>query len=360
MHQLAVAEEIIFPQTELDVATCLIGDNFSEIGDAALVRDREKLYGSRRKQFSSIILVKFASGTRLFGGRHFLLESSGYLVEEQVPPPNVLADKADIQRFAAEPFERVHVDDPCIMVPRYGLMVWGHWVGELLPRILLSERAFPGRFKFVLPDRVFSSSAPRNVWNSIWDTIRLLGIDRTRVITIREDQHYIFKNLYCITPVTDRAGFHPNMLESIRDAYVITGPQSTKRKIALLRTESKARNVTNVNNVIKALRSEFEFVEIGKLPFQEQVNLFSTTSTVVGVLASGLTGLMFSPDNVKVLSLAPKGYANTFFYPIMQSRKATYYDVRGEITSRDPRSEIFSDFDINVEHLIEGLRTLGE
>jgi hypothetical protein len=361
MSLLASSRETIFPAIDTHLPNCLIGDNFDTLPDPVLMASRGNVYSTRLVKHNAVELVRYPSGARLFGGRYFLLECDGVLAAEQFPPPNVLPDRESVATLAAETSERVSIDEPCLLVSRFGLMVWGHWMGELLPRIVLTERAFPGRFKYVLPPQVFNSSAPRNIWNSIWDTIRMLGIDVKRILPASQERQYVFSNLYGVTSTITDSAFHPGALEAIRAAYIPTPAVLPNRKVAILRTESKARNISNLTDVIRPLRQRnYEFVEIGTIPFQDQVNLFASASTIVGVLASGLTGLFFSPDHVRVASLAPQGYVNKFFYPIMQSRQASYYDVRGQITDRDPRGDLFSDFKIDTNHFIRALNCLEQ
>jgi hypothetical protein len=354
--QLAVSREVILPQAQSQLKNSLVGDNFDQLPDPVLSSARRKTYSERTVNHNAVELVRHPPRTRLFGGKHFLIENDGLAVQEQVPPPPILRDAEEVQRLAAEEVELEEIQDPCVMVSRFGVMVWGHWLGELLPRILLTELAFPGRFKYVLPPHLFEGYSPRNVWNSIWDTIRLLGVTKERVLLARYDRHYLFSNLHSVTSVLTDGVIHPDTIQQIRAAYITRRTLKPVRRIAILRTESKARNISNVREVIAELRSrDYELVEVGTIPFQEQIHLFSTASIVVGVLASGLTGLLFSPDRVRALSFAPQGYINTFFYSILQSRNAAYYDVRGQITERDPRSDIFSSFEVRPGDLGRGL-----
>jgi hypothetical protein len=348
--RLGVAREVILPAVTQELSNCLVGDNFDRLPDPVLSRFRDQTYSARTVEHPSVELIRYPAGTRLFGGGHFLIESDGLLAEDQVPPRNVLADLDMIPVLAAEPLEQVAIDEPCVIVSRFGLMVWGHWIGELLPRILLVERAFPKRLRYVLPPQVFNSSAPRNVWNSIFDTIRMLGIEKSRILPTQQDRHYVFSNLYSMTSIYNDAAFHPGAVTEIRSAYLAAGNDSEKadRKVAILRTESVRRNISNLAEIIPALRRrDYEFIEIGAIPFQEQVHLFSTARIVVGVLASGLAGLLFSPERVRVVSVAQESYLNRFFYAMMQQRRALYYDVRGRITNRHPKSDVFSDFGID-------------
>jgi len=202
-----------------------------------------------------------------------------------------------------------------------GIMTWGHWVGEILPRLVLAEHFYPKRFRYVLLQDIYNQMAPRNVWNSIYDTIKMAGVGKDRILYARFDRHYHFASLHGVTNTFTGYSFHPKVLDVLRRTYERFSSRSAGRRIALLRTGSNARNIANLHEIIDVLKAcDVEFIEVGKLPFAEQVALFSSAEQAVGVLASGLTGLFFSPDHVKVLSLAPERYENTFFYSIIRHR----------------------------------------
>ena len=359
--ELAVTREVLFPPIETEFRNCHIGDNFAALPDPVLQWFRGSTYSTRVVKHTAIELVRLPAGARVFGAGFFLVECDGVLVAEQVPPRNVLPDQDSIATMAAEALDRVAIADPCVMVARFGLMTWGHWVGELLPRIALTERAFPGRFRYVLPPQVFNSTQPRNVWNSIWDTIRMLGIGPGRIVATRHDKHYVFANLHGMTSIISDAAMHPGALNEMRAAYMPDPAPRADRKIAILRTESTSRNIINIGEIIVALRRrDYEFIEVGKLPFQEQLYLFATAANIVGVLASGLTGLFFAADRPRVLSVAPQGYVNKFFYSAMQLRNARYYDVRGLVPTPTPGGNIFADYQIDVAQFEHGLNCLEQ
>ncbi len=356
--QIGVSKEVVLPATVSDLGRSLIGDNFDSLPDAKLQQSRETLYAARTVNYSSVDLVRLPAGICLFG-RHFLLKLGDELVQEQMPPPHILSDPETAWRECTK-LTTVGVEVPCIVVSRYGLMVWGHWVGELLPRLLLAERMFPGRFRYVLPGLVLASSSPRNVWNSIWDTIRAAGVTSDRIIAPDESKNYVFSNLYSMSSILQKQSFHPGGLAAFRDVYLPNVAPKPNRRIALLRTEAGHRRISNLPDVIRLLREhDFEFVEVGRLPFAEQVHLFASSALIVGVLSSALTGLLFAPEKVHVLSLAQEGYLNSFFYPMMQARSARYYDVRGPITARSEHGDVFSDFQVEPAAIETALAALG-
>ena len=52
------------------------------------------------------------------------------------------------------------VQAPCLLAARYGDVTWGHWLCELLPKIVLSEALFPKTFTYVVPARITRLGGP--------------------------------------------------------------------------------------------------------------------------------------------------------------------------------------------------------
>lgn len=336
----------------------LIGDNFSELPDEVLERHRDEYYGETSVTLPPVQLVRLPSGARLCGGEHFLVRVDGVLVEEQIPPYQFIPRDAFHERAWADQQE-ITVADPAVLVSRFGYMTWGHWLGELLPRAALAEARFPGEFRYVVPIPLGQASAPRNVFNSITESLEAVGVGQDRWLMTRFDRDYVFESLHLLTDVWIGPGVHPESLRRMRALLVDGSVRSMGRRIALLRTGATRRTIANVADVIMPLRSRgFEFVDVAQLPAREQVHLFATADAIVSVLSSELTGLQFAPEGAAVLTLAPKGYLNSFFYSMMTERHHRLYDLRGAIASRHPESAGYSSFEIDPGHLATGLHAL--
>jgi hypothetical protein len=361
MHKLATAATPLLPAATCTLPNCLVGQNYFAVNDTTMQQFSPTIYDSKTYSFDSVDLLQMPPNATIYPTRESILSVDGIYVKEQIPGKFAYKNLDDIVS-ATTARKTVRITDPCLLINRWGIQTWGHWLGEIFPKIVLAENNFPGRFLFLMPQDVFNISSPRTVWNSIWECFRTLGIGRERILQLYYDNQYIFSNLYLISNVFNENKFHPMILQTLRDALAswFSGTSSSAmRRIAILRTESSSRNIDNVAAIIRILeKREFEFVEIGRIPFIEQVHLFSSTKLVVGVLASGLTGLFFSPQAVQLVSLAPTGYANAFFVPIVKQLNGQMYDVRGQITRMDPRNPIFSNFSIDPEHVDTALNTL--
>ncbi len=98
------------------------------------------------------------------------------------------------------------------------------------------------------------------------------------------------------------------------DGYGITLPKK-RRRLWISREDTKKRRIANEAELQPILeRFGFETVMPGRLPFPEQVALFAEAEAVAGTHGAGLTNLLFSPRDTRVLELFPENkLRNTYF-----------------------------------------------
>ena len=83
-----------------------------------------------------------------------------------------------------------------------------------------------------------------------------------------------------------------------------------------------------------------------------------SSRAVFGTLGSGLTGLIYAPVGVHVLSVAPHLFGDWFFYALVADRRGRYADVRGPIVTPDAKIPHRGSFSIDPDHVAAGLATL--
>ncbi len=79
---------------------------------------------------------------------------------------------------------------------------------------------------------------------------------------------------------------------------------------------------------------------------------------MVSVLGSGLTGLLYAPEGVEIITLAPSKWGDQFFFALMQDRRASLVDLRGPSVSADPDAARTANFQISLTDLVDGLAAL--
>jgi hypothetical protein len=131
------------------------------------------------------------------------------------------------------------------------------------------------------------------------------------------------------------------------------------RRVALLRTETVGRNIDNIDALRPILEEHgFEFLETALMPFVQQAAAFRGAAAIAAVLGSAMTGLIFSPPGVKVLSLAPEAFGDRFFYGLTQQRHGRFVDLRGQVSRLHESQPRNSGFHVEPKIVREGLQVL--
>jgi hypothetical protein len=307
----------------------------------------DDVYPARTAVQGPVVMARLAPGTRLVGGGHFVVATNGALLAEQVLPGS---DLQDLAKLMAAIRPTAEVPDDCLLVARWGIHTWGHWLGELLPRAAVIEARYPGRFRYAVPGPVVSE--PSQVWPRIRESLAYFGIAESRLLALDSEQDYRFRALHVVDGVWSDHVPHPHVTECMLRAAPHGADPA--HKLYLRRSDAEIRSLVNAPAVEETfIDAGYTAVTIGTLPFSEQVRLFASSSHLGGVLGSNLTGLMFAPVGVNVVTLAPALFGDRFFYGLVQTRLGTMVDVRGPTSGgADPAvKEGNRSFSIDVDEL---------
>ena len=323
-------------------------------GEAAIIVD-DVTHQRRTVTTPALQLSKLPAGSLLFGGRYILC-AEDIVVEEQV----LSGDIDEISNYVKKNVtsrETVEVDEPCLLVVREGISTWGHWLGELLPKAVLVEKHIPNYFKFALLD-VYGDFEVGSRWRSIKDSSLAYGFDDTRAIKIADDKNYRFTNLHALTPLWSHGIINPHASAAMRGRpSSLAGPAN--QRSFLLRNAEDGRNIFNLSEVEAVLhRHGFITVEIGRLSFSEQADVFAGSSALAGVLGSTFTGLIYCAPGVKVVAFSPKTFGDSFFYGLTCERQGHFVELRSDVTVPNPDYPRSSDFAVDCQLLEETLKML--
>ena len=289
------------------------------------------IYVERTAHLEPISLVCLPAGATVYGGGGFFTRiEGGWLSDQYLPDAGVSG--ADLDELARSKRPIIEVSGENLLVARYGMTTWGHWLAELFPKIALVEATFPGRFRFVLPPEM-TQAPPDSVWLRLQETMRSLGIPPSRICPIIPKCDFRFARLFALTSVWSDGIMHPAATAALR-AAMATVPPGRARKIAVQREPSSGRAISNAAEVYAAVqRHGYSSHMTGRLTFLDQVSLFKGADTVFGVLGSDLTNLIFSPEGVGMVSVAPDHFGDRFFYALVLDRGGTTFDIRGPETA---------------------------
>jgi Glycosyltransferase 61 len=305
------------------------------------------IYSDRVAHVQPIDLVRLETAT-IYPEYDYVVSVGRVAIEEQSQP-----DKATVTMNTPKRTDEILQDTA--IIARFGAWTWGHWLGELLPKIVMIEAAFPRRFLFAVPQ---TYNVPD--WENFRQSISAYGILPQRLVFLERDRAYVLKRAWALTPIWSDHAMHPAAAELMRASLRTSFEHGGPRKVALLRKGSDQRRLENWEEIAALLSGEgYEPVDIAQLSFVEQVRTFRNADAVFGTLGSGLTGLIYSPVGVAVTSVAPAIFGDRFFYALVVDRRGRYADVRGPIVNPDPNIPHRGSFTIDRAHVAEALLAIN-
>jgi capsular polysaccharide biosynthesis protein len=318
-------------------------------------------YAARIGRPGAVRIMALPEGAMVHGQAQFLLSVGDLLVEEQIPP-HWRADSGGTLPPRRALAELNDVDGDVMLIARFGCRTWGHWLGELLPKIAVCEWHFPNRYFYALPQEAIDIEKSGVIARRIRESLAAYGVPMGRVLPL-SGKPYRFSRLFAMTGVwTDRM-MHPQVMatmqETVRLPHAVTS--AVQPRVALLRGDNDRRQMTNADAVKACLRArDFAILDIAELSFTDQVRVFMKARQIFSILGSSLSGLIFAEEGVDVTAVAPARFADRFFYALMQAKGARYAEVRGPVVGEPLPMYRDSAFEVPIGDLEAALAALGE
>ncbi len=315
------------------------------------------IYIDRTCQVETVSLWCFDPHTILFGGDEFLIQTRGRLLAEQIAP---YLDAVRIRTLVSAWRPVIRIGEEVLLIARYGLYTWGHWIGELLPKIVLAEARFPGRFRFALPSTITNEGDPHVPVDRMRESLLAYGIGPDRLLLLYPAMNYHFDRLHAVAPLWSDHVMHPGAAALMRDHLRDRPNGPGKGQQIGLERAGAGRGIDNMAEIRACLQDRgFTFYSASALRFTEQVRLFQSASTIFAVLGSDLSGLVYAPAGVHVISAAPAVFGDRFFYAMLLERQGRYADLRGPITRLHHDADNRSTFHLDAVEIDSALAALG-
>jgi hypothetical protein len=351
---ISIGHEILYPKRNfvLPGSTGVASENAGAAGYSAYATRPD-----RQVALDDVSIYRMPRGSLLLGDRHYLIVGN-QIVREQCFSQDLAEVGAYIEN-AVHQREEVGIDEPTVLVVREGIGTWGHWLAELLPKLVTTEKLFPGKFKFAVLD-VYGAFAERSRWLTMQESLLAYGITRDRAILIASDRNYRFSQLYAVASLWDSGFLHPAAGSAMRSELRDQPREGGSSRSFLLRNGDDGRDLTNFDDVLRVLSDRgFVPIQIGTLSFMEQVTIFERSDFVCGVLGSTFTGLLYAPENVAVCTFTHEEFGDEFFYGLTAGRHGRFMELGGKVTERNDQYPRSSNFALDPAMLAFALARLG-
>jgi hypothetical protein len=345
----------LLPAEKLSLINPLIYSNAAKLDDAAFRRWIHWFNAARDIEQPPVLLGHYRAPAYLDGTGPFAVLTGDALVEEQAAP-----DKVDLATTWFNLQQRLpdahELDRPCLLACRYGEWTWGHWLIDMLPKIVLAERFTPKRFTYVVPGNITQPAAAQFYIRAVLDSLAIYGIEPSRLLRVQPGQAYRFQNLYDIADISSD-GMHPGVLAAMRNTPTVpAGPRLPFT--AVLRAGAEHRPIANGAAIEAVLRDHgAAIVNPGAIPFAEQIRIFRDSETIAGDLGSNLAAAIYARPEAGILTLAPSGWYDGFHANIFRRLGALQADVRG-VSSPTGEDAGHAPHTVNPDHVVQGLAAI--
>ena len=223
-----------------------------------------------------------------------------------------------------------------LLIGEGGIVNYSHWLFDSLSRIALVKRA--GWY-----DKIDYFLVPSTHQDFQRDSLRLLGIDESKVISGFKENHVQADTVIATTHVRHSEHFPMWCITFLRDEFlkpaILTSKDKYSPRVYISRNDSAKRRVLNETELMETLsKYGFASYELSKLNFQEKINLFAQADIVIATIGAGQGNLVFCKDKTSVIELMADDFAQPFFSDLA-NKSGLNYDY--QICESDGRAETF-------------------
>lgn len=347
------ATEEIAPGCTLSLINPLIYANAGAVADASYRRFLFWINAARDVAHPPLRLGRYAPDTVIVGDGPFHILAGNTLVAEHLVPAYAPLAQNHAHLIAARA-HAIEVPAPAVFACHPGVNVWSHWLIDTLPRILLAEQAYPGRFVFAVPAALADPASPRFLVRSILESLAAYGIAPHRLLRLQPGTAYRFGALFDIAGLY-ADGVHPALLATLRRLQA-PEPARPHPLLATIRAPGELRAVINHAEVIQTLAAAgATFQDPGATPFLSKVAAISAAETIAADLGSNLATCVYAQPGTAVLTLAPADWRDNYFANLFQRLDVRHADVRGVPLIRPNDAPGHHAHIVPVHHVLEAL-----
>jgi hypothetical protein len=304
-----------------------------------------------------VILGRYAQA-HVTGAGPFMLISDHGLVREHIPG-NLAADHVTqiAANLCAAFANAVDIREECVFACHAGLWVWGHWLVDILPRILLAERIWPGRFRYAMPRDLIAPPTPGFYSQQVKASLAAYKIPLQRLLLLDPSTVYRFHALHDVAGMRDNdTACHPGLLSLLRDVPDLP-PQRRRRGItAVLRGVTEKRALINRDEIVRVLNDHGAGqLDPGAAPFLTQILAFRDSEIIVGDMGSNLTAALYGGPGHGIAGLAPNRWDDGFLPRLLQSTDLFVADLRGATAALSQDDIMRMPYRLDPKALAEGL-----
>jgi hypothetical protein len=172
---------------------------------------------------------------------------------------------------------------------------------------------------------------------------------------VQDDQYIHCASLIFCKPLTHRS----DLWSEITSVFKLPASNRASRKIFLTRHQARLRFIENSDEIEDICRKQgYEIIDTDALSPQQQIEVFSSVSHLIGIHGAGLTNMVFCPPGCRVLELFPPpdaGYLPYHYIMLARIRGFKYQALIGSA----PEKRFSGGFRIEPERFFSSMNWIN-
>ena len=209
---------------------------------------------------------------------------------------------------------------------------FSHWLLDILPRLKIFEQnnSIAEVDYFLFPELKYSFQ---------YETLRILNIPIHKILSDKKNRHIEAETLIVTDhPWYKKGHVHDEMINMpewiinwLRNKFLNHAEyKNLSDKIYIDRSDSLFNHckIINSDEVWEFLKKKgFTKIKLTEMSFKNQIGLFNSANMIIGPHGAGLSNMIFSNPNTKVIEFQPENYSNKFFPRVSEINNLNYHKI---------------------------------
>ena len=300
-------------------------------------------------------------------GEHIILDREYRFIENanSAASDAEIATAIEMAKASDSAGRTTRVAAPTIYAKGHGANNYGHYLLDVLPRVMIAGKMFgsQGMVYLVRDSRIAMQDVT-------YRSFRLLSVSLDNIIVHRAGSTYFVDDLVVITGLFHhQAGTYVSALAVraveefaqkmwdmavplVRRAY----PRLFVRRVV---GPKRGRSLHNEQELYARLAPfGFKDIDPGSLSLEQQIVLFSQAQTIIGATGAAMANIVFCRPGTKVTLLVPAMFPDSFFQYIAAHKQLCYCEIRCPQTAYDGEAPWEAGSRIeekDIQHLVDSV-----
>lgn len=186
----------------------------------------------------------------------------------------------------------------------------------------------------------------KNQFSKIEEILDLLNFKNIQSFKSSKSKYYSFKKLIVPSMIAPHISpFKVNLIDKHLRSRIEFMPS---KRLYISRINATLRKLVNELELINELRKyNFEVHTLEGLSITDQIDLFRQAEIVLSVHGAGLTNIIFSPKDTKVIEIFPVDNVQPHYYELANYLEMSYFSILG-----GKQSDFINRFEVEIDKVI--------